>query len=158
METPIIAGLVTGTAAIVSPVTAYFVKSLFETRNWTKLRGRRKAVIGIWDGTISQETVGTPMLINIRMQFTAGGRKVKGNCQLTSPVNNRYMKLDFIGGFYHADFMKFDYLNHDNSVVQFGSAVLFLSPDGRNLTGRFAGYGSTTNSIVSGEVDLNKLS
>ena len=74
---------------------------------------------------------------------------------LFPPITGNTIKLKFVGGFLYERFIKFDYSNPDESIIQFGNTILDLSADGKTLIGKFVGFGSITNQIVSGEVKLN---
>jgi hypothetical protein len=56
--------------------------------------------------------------------------------------------------FIHDPFIKIDYRNRSDTVLQFGSCVFQLNAEGTGLVGRLVGYGSITNQIVSGEMEF----
>jgi hypothetical protein len=156
MDPTVKAAVITGVVAIVSPILTYAVTRIYDRRELGKIVGRRKALIGTWRGNIVQDNSSELGALNIDMTFTSSGKIVEGNCELIYPVGNQLIKLRFIGGFYHERFVKFDYTNPDEAVVQFGSAVMILDSTGKLLEGRYVGYGSLTNQIVSGTVVMHR--
>src|SRR5262249_13847612 len=55
--------------------------------------------------------------------------------------------LNFVGGFYHEQFVKLDYVNPDADIIQFGTYIATLNAGGKVLEGRFLGYGPDTEGI-----------
>ena len=156
METAIIVAIISGSVAIISPISTYVITRMYDRRGLGKITGRRKALLGTWKGSILQDADSEWGKMNIDMTFISNGKIVEGNCTLIYPVDNQVIKLKFTGGFYHERFIKFDYTNPDESVVQFGSAVMILDSNGKTLEGRYVGYGSITNRIVSGTVLMHR--
>jgi len=130
METPIIAAVISGIVAIVSPIITYLITRIYDRRGLGRILGRRKALIGIWKGSIVQDNDRELGAISIDMSFTSSGKVVEGNFEFVDPISNQVIKLKFTGGFYHEQFAKFDYTNADELVVQFGSAIMSLASDG----------------------------
>jgi hypothetical protein len=158
METPIIVAIISGVFGIVSPITAYVVTRIYDRRVLGKIVGRRKALIGKWKGNIVQDSDRELGEMGIDMVFTSSGKVIEGDCEFIFPEGNRVrvIKLKFIGGFYHERFVKFDYTNPEDGVIQFGCAIMILASEGKRLEGRYVGYGSITNRIVSGTVVMHK--
>ena len=157
MQSDVVAAIITASVALVAPVLTLVFKQAYDRRTLGNIKGRRKAVIGTWKGTISQEINHKLTDFNLEIIFTAGKKIVQGDAAFISPTNNELTKLKFIGGFYHDKFIKFEYKNPDELIIQFGSSILDLSADGRSLTGKFIGYGSVTNMIINGEVTLKRV-
>jgi len=156
MDTTIKAALISGGVAIVAPITTYVATRIYDRRGLGRIVGRRRALIGTWKGNILQDNsqFGEALLT---MTFSSSGKVIEGDCELIYPIENQLIKLRFTGGFYHERFVKFDYTNLDELVVQFGAAILTLAADGKSLEGRFVGYGSQTNGIVSGTVLMHRI-
>lgn len=157
MAPEVIAAIITGAVALIAPIATYFATIAYERRSIQKISGRRKSIVGNWRGNIKQSLKGAPVTIDIEMGFTAGNKIIEGNCRFLSPLDNRTTNLKFTGGFYHERFIKFDYKNEDEGVIQFGSSIIDLSADGRTMTGSYVGYGAGTNEIVTGNVILNRV-
>ena len=156
METPIIVAIISGSVAIASPLITYVVTRMIDRRKLKDITGRRKAVIGSWQGNLVQEMSGTVFTIELEMTFVAGKKTIEGRSEFYNPITNQITRLRFTGGFYHEQFVKLDYTNTDELVVQFGCSILKLSADGRSLEGSYVGYGSVTNQIVVGKVTLHR--
>jgi hypothetical protein len=61
------------------------------------------------------------------------------------------------GGFYENRFLQLEYSNDDPKKIQFGVYILELLPNADSLNGKFAGYGSTTQKIVIGDIFFSKV-
>jgi hypothetical protein len=155
MSPEIIAALIGGAGTIFAPVITVLAKNIYDRRIWGIVKGRRKAIIGTWVGSISQTIDNIPTSYNLEITFTADKKIVKGDASFISPSTGKTIKLKFIGGFLYERFIKFDYHNPDELIIQFGNAILDLSSDGKTLIGKFVGFGSNTNKIVTGEVKLS---
>jgi len=157
MQPEVVAAIITGGVAVLAPIITLVFKQIYDRRSLGNIKGRRKAVIGTWSGSIVQEIDSNVVSFNLEITFSAGKKIVQGDASFISPTNNQLTKLKFIGGFLHERFIKFEYKNPDESIIQFGSSILDLSSDGKTLNGKFIGYGSATNRIVNGEVMLKRV-
>ena len=155
MSPEIVAAIISSMVAIVAPIITLVVKNNYDRRFWETITGRKKAIIGTWVGAITQTIDNIPTSLNLEIVFTANKKIVKGDASIISPTTGKSIKLKFVGGFLFERFIKFEYKNPDESIIQFGNAILDLSADGKTLIGEFVGFGSITNQIVSGEVKLN---
>ena len=99
METPIIVAIISGSVAMVSPIATYVITRMYDRRGLGKIVGRRRALIGTWKGSISQDGDKELGAMNLEMIFTSSGKVVEGNCKLIYPVDNQIMNLIFTGGF-----------------------------------------------------------
>lgn len=158
MEPVIVAAIISGSVAILAPIITYVVTRMYDNRELRQIKGRQKAISGTWHGTIAQEIDGNLANINLSITFTAGKKIVEGIAEFISPMTGLPVKLNFTGGFHNDYFIKFDYTNPDETVIQFGSCIVRLSDDGKTLKGKYVGYGANTNQIVNGIVDLKKAS
>jgi hypothetical protein len=68
-------------------------------------------------------------------------------------INGRHFKLDCKGGSYEDRILTLQYRNTERDV---GFIMVQLSANGRSLMGKFAGYGSEAESIVSGDAKLER--
>ncbi len=122
--------------------------SLEITEHW------REALSGKWVGSIVQEIEGEKVSMPLTMTFKISGKVVKGKCKFTS-FKKEEIELSFSGRFFREQFIRFEYQNVKEKVLQFGGAVLKLSADGSTLSGRYVGYGKDLDSIVSGSVSMS---
>jgi hypothetical protein len=156
MDPAVIAAIISGSIAIVLPIITYGVTRFYDRRGMRKIEGRRNAIVGTWDGEIAQEVDGKLVSMKLGITFTAGKKVIEGTGKFINPVTNLLTELKFNGGFYHEQFVKLDFTNTDDIIVQFGCSILQLSSVGRTMQGRYVAYGSFTNLIVSGEVNLRR--
>ena len=122
---------------------------------------RRKALRGRWRGTLKQldsEVTGVEAH-TLEMSFLPRWRTVTGTAFFIATMHGTDITVDLSvrGGFLHGRFLKIDYSHSDEAHMQFGSAVLGLSDDGKALSGRYVGYGSLTKQIVTGLITLSKI-
>lgn len=121
---------------------------------------RRRALQGRWRGALKQldSDLSDVEVHTLEMSFAPRLRTIKGTAFFTATVKGTELTVDLQvrGGFLHDRFLKVDYSHSDEAHIQFGSAVLLMSDDGRSLTGRYVGYGSLTKQIVTGLITLSK--
>ena len=122
----------------------------------TKLRN--EALKGEWVGSYNQTN-----LIEGEMTFIFKKvKRIKKGEILYKPHNlaniNYYQKLSFTGGFKDNRYISLTYISSDNSKIQFGNFILELSSTGKELKGKFVGFGDESNAVISGDVLLKKIS
>jgi hypothetical protein len=147
----IIGGLATLTGVIVSPIVSKFI----ENKSFYPIsRDRRKKMAGKWKGKVNQyEKDVITRSIEVELDLTIKGKEVRG----TGMVNSEGLHQVSLKGFFRNDrFLKMDYQNDDESVVQFGCFVFGLGDDSKSLTGKFVGYGHVARKIVNGECHFEK--
>lgn len=153
--------IILGFLTLASPIIAYFAIKAYEERFLQLITSKRKeALKSIWYGTFKQAIGPNGEEINGKVKFSfTTSRKIiigKGTYIVNYGGSEISLSFNFKGGFLYDRYLRFEYYNKDPSVIQFGSAILELSPDAKKLTGRFHGYGSETKSIVYGELNLNR--
>ena len=158
MEAPVIAALVSGGFAIVAPIVTFIGTKAYETRFLDHISpGRRKALVGTWEGVAQQEfgPDGKPVNLKATMTFTTSRKLVIGEGTYRLPDDSQ-ARFRFSGGFLHDRFLRFNYTSAEAGVIQFGSIILELSPDAKEFRGRFQGFGVQTKRMVYGDVVLRK--
>ena len=127
---------------------------------------RQPKLVGRWSGTFEQpDYPGGPLSVAARVEFDRGSGALKGNARVKATLlathrsgpRDVIITFDLSGGFQHSDLIKLEYRSADPGIVQFGSMMLELNPEGTRLDGRFVGYGSISESIISGIVALTKI-
>lgn len=122
---------------------------------------RRRVVRGRWRGSLKQidSDLSDVDVHTLEMSFEPRLRTIKGTAFFIATIRGKDVTVDLRvrGGFLHGRFLKIDYSHSDEAHMQFGSAVLSLSDDGRTLSGRYVGYGSLTKQIVTGLISLSKI-
>jgi hypothetical protein len=117
---------------------------------------------GNWQGSAYQEIGpdGNPLDAKLHYSLTASRKVVRGDgtYSIRWQDKDQVRKFTASGGFLHDKFLKLDYKNIDDSAIQFGSAILELSADGKKLTGSYLGYGATSERFIYGTIELEKQS
>lgn len=159
MDMPIIKDIVVPIAVgFLAPITTYLAVRAFDRSSLLSIKGDRKAIAGDWAGKIKQELKGAPKEGNIEVRFTAKWKTIRGEAALDHPEEGKpRIKLALAGGFPYERYLKFDYKNADESVLQFGCLIAHLTPEGTRLEGRFVGYGSISRRVVYGNIFLDKI-
>ena len=123
-------------------------------------KSRSATLTGKWTGKAHQEIGpgGRPIDFDIIVYLRAENDLIQGEAFLNHAIGgNEYnWRFDVCGGFLHGQFFQMEYNNSDPAYIQFGSMVFKLSSTGRSLEGKYVGYGSITNDIVYGKMDLVK--
>lgn len=150
----IIAGIATITSAIITVLLKEYLGRRKE--NYRKQSDeRRKKISGRWNGKYQQVFEGNEVTIQINIEL-----KVLSRGAINGIGNVSYGRYSFQvnikGGFYLDDFLKLEYENSDKGIIQFGSFVLKLSSNAKEIKGHFVGYGHITEAIISGPVSLSK--
>lgn len=113
---------------------------------------------GVWKGIVHQhiyvndEPLDYP--VEFKLKVSAKGN-FNGTVTLFFPVGEFDFKLT--GGFLYERFIQFSYYGTDPGIIQFGAAVLELNASGKSMSGKWVGYGAQSQSIVDGEVLVNKM-
>jgi len=126
------------------------------------LGDRVEKILGRWTGDALQDEGPAAKPFPAKVEFTFAVEpptSVTGQGSFRGHLDRREVNTQFRfhGGFLYAQFLRFEYDPVETGTVQFGSIVLKLSSTGNKLTGRFHGYGATSERIVHGTLDLNKV-
>ena len=154
--------LIIAVATLLAPILGVFISKWLQEKDFKTIsRTRQIALIGVWEGLLKQE-VGPegPCEHKLRLTIKVSSKKIFGEISFekTAKKEVSVIKMVFSGGFLYDRFLQFNYKNTKSTIVQFGSAILELSPKGDKLKGRVVGYGATTEKIVYGGVELTKIS
>ncbi len=151
MESATLAAIISGTAAIGSPLITLAATRIYDNRKLIAVKGsRRQAIVGTWLGRSKQKHDGIDLETDVKLMITAGKKLIEGEAHFAGPITGRPTHVRFAGGFLYEQFVKLDYSNVEEHALQFGTVILLLSPDARVLEGRFVGFGAETRAIVSG--------
>jgi len=160
MNSALAAALVTGPLSVLLSfcLAHLFSKDRLQRSKITKARGL--ALTGKWRGTLTQEASSKdgPMEGELEFDLRCGRRTVRGSGVLWRSFDGHERAISFglKGGFLFERFLRMEYGNDKGHVVQFGSVVTELVSEGDRLRGRFVGYGSMSEDIVSGTISLTK--
>jgi hypothetical protein len=146
-------------AAIASVLTLLAKHWLDERDRDLVTASRRAALTGAWHGGL--ERVDTPpgeeiQVVSVELTFGTGRRAVRGTGSFTVTFEGHdvFVPLTFEGGFRHDAFLEVQYKSADAKRLQFGSVIMELSADGKQLKGAYAGFGSIADRIVLGRIIL----
>ena len=157
MDSTVLAAIIGGLCTIGASIGAVFLTRLFDNPLGFKKDRRLAALAGQWEGTVHQEG---PPTIDFRqtVYIKLAGRTVRGEGTVFSQAYMITEPFTFFGGFVHDRFLRLEYeIQNQPGSVQFGYAILDLSPDGKTLSGKFVGYGAlVTRDLVNGTTQLQK--
>lgn len=126
---------------------------------------RRTKLVGRWEGAFHEpDYPGGALSFEAEMDFESVKGPLLGRARLRTRLRGGHrggprsvdMSFDLIGAFRHSNFLKLEYQSRDAGVVQFGTMILTLNAEGSQLSGKFVGYGSVSEAIVSGVGVLTK--
>jgi hypothetical protein len=162
-------------AIIVAVITALASVAVTLITVWETIRtpthadylivGRRaKWLVGTWQGTYDQLVAPSETPLQGPLQVTIEPLNPKSQIITGSGVmefnwgtgNSEKLNFRIRGGFLYSSFLRLNYENVDKAAIQFASAVVELSKTGRELSGRYVGYGATSRAVVTGTVTLEK--
>lgn len=162
MDNKIIAAIIAGIFALVSPIVTLFVKRLLDERSFRPIsKSRRQALIGNWKGIGKQDEGpdGIPIEFPIDLDIAAGNRIVTGvfSTHLQTPQGSSIGIFELNGGFLYDKYLRLNYTAKDTSRIHFGAFVLELGSKGRTLAGKLVGYGADSEKIVFGTIEAKKI-
>jgi hypothetical protein len=155
-------GAVIGAAAtiVAVPLTVFLTRAI-DRRDLLRIDRARRALAGKWRGTLEQYDDGARdvQVLVVEMDLSVRRKRVSGTGHFVATFKGSevVVNLVFEGGFMHERFLKLEYRNDDVAAMQFGTAVLDLMPDGRELVGSYVGFGSLNRRIVTGKLIFTKI-
>ena len=162
MKASTIIGAIGIIATLCAPIVGVITVEWSKNRHLNKISEDRKAALeGDWVGTGIQE-VGPdgsgPFPTKVFARCEVSKREVVGNFNYQYELNNKRISLDMklTGGFLYDRYLRLHYNNQKATIINFGSAVLELDASAMKLSGRFVGYGSNTEGLVFGSIELHK--
>ena len=149
MEKEIVAAYIVGAAGVAAPLITYVLES---AKIPSVAKHRQVALNGLWQGRLVQRNFDQ----QIEIRLVAKSRSIKGRMKIIRDLEDgeRHVECEVSGRFYFDHYLKLDYNNTNPSIMQFGSIVLRLRPDGKELEGKYSGYGAFAQAIVSGDMRL----
>jgi hypothetical protein len=160
MDNSLVTAIITGVVAIVSPILTLIVKDRLERRQSifkAQPLARRKAISGSWAGTVYQTEgpAGPPIKFDIELDLSTDGIKVGGKGFFE--WDGRPTELQISGGYVDDSYLKLEYKDADYTILRYGTIFFQISPDARNLVGRFLGYAAERGGLIYGEVKMAKM-
>jgi hypothetical protein len=125
------------------------------------LRHNRLAAIpGKWKGTLLQDMKEAKIEeFTLEGDFEISGEKIRANFILKGNLYEGISEAKLIaqGDFVSKDFVKLDYRYTSlEQAFDFGTLVLGLQAQGREMVGKYVGYGPFSDSIIKGDIMLTK--
>jgi hypothetical protein len=116
-------------------------------------------LLGRWAGTHRQQFKGQWLTGKVELELREVGHLISGTMTVEHPEGQEKprLHLESTVTFFHDPYVKVDYRNRSETVLQFGCWVAQLDAGGSQLAGRLVGYGSITGRIVHGELSFSKI-
>lgn len=156
-ETYVVA-IIGAVATIAGPFATWGLSTWYSNRSkLTLAMSRRRAVAGEWRGMVRQANDENTEY-NIGLVLEVGRKVISGTMSFHKGDSGVFKPCDFTveGGFYHDQFLRLNYVPRDSNTIQFGSIVLCMAHNGKEMDGYLVGFGKTSGSIVSAAVTLAK--
>jgi hypothetical protein len=118
--------------------------------------GRKRALIGTWVGKVDQEMPDGMLSSDVKLEIVVTPNGIEGEGILNTSLVDYPLVLKFSCGVLYDQFVRLEYVGADPATIQFGTWVARLSASGRKIEGRYVGYGSITDKIVTGHAMLDK--
>ena len=144
--------------ALVFIVVGFYITRALEKRHLPKIAvARQKAITGKWFGVYRQEDNDNRegCELSIKMYLKAGSRSIIGT--MTVSEDTEY-EFNIEGSFYHNKYLRLNYTasGKTESAVDFGSMFLVLGDFPDKMSGKLAGYGSVSESLISGNLAIER--
>ena len=143
---------------MVGSIWGFYINGALEKRRLPKITSaRQKAISGTWVGTYKQAESKNreKQDISIKLTLNAGSRLVTGIMLVTDTAE---FQFHIEGSFYHNKYLRLNYTASGvtEDAIDFGSVFLVLGDYPNKMAGKLAGYGSISESLISGSIELNK--
>lgn len=161
MNPTIIASIIAAASTVLTPLITFFVIRAYDNKSLSIIsKDRKKTLIGMWSGLAVQDMdtrgeIEYPLTVKI----SASSKIVEAKTRIMyhDDIHNPVVEFIVKGGFSYERFLKLDYYSENRGAVHFGSMVLELSADAKELNGKFVGYGLRSQYIVTGKIQLRKV-
>jgi hypothetical protein len=145
--------------ATVTLFAGYYLNRFLDGRTLPKIgRARRKSLTGAWSGTYRQAGAGArPALsLPLKVNIKAGRRAVTGDMTVTDAEVT--FEFTIAGSFHHDEYLRltYDAVGKTEQAKDFGVVFLRLNSLANGLAGSIAGYGSVSEAMIAGSVELKK--
>lgn len=144
--------------AVASSFWGYYLHRALEKRQLPRISdARRKSITGNWAGVYYQDAneKRDAQEIRVSLELTAGSRLVTGMMRISDAAD---FQFHVEGAFYHDRYLRLNYTasGATEHAIDFGAIFLVLGDLPDKMSGKVAGYGSISESLISGVVDLKK--
>ncbi|MEJ2453645.1 MAG: hypothetical protein P8103_05755 [Candidatus Thiodiazotropha sp.] len=147
------------TLTLVGSIAGFYINRGLENLHLPKIgRTRRQAISGDWEGVYHQQAneKREAQEIVFRLSLKAGSRAIKGRLEIR---DNTDYEFDIEGAFYHERYLRLNYTAAGSSAasIDFGAMFLVLADRPDTMSGLLAGYGSLSEGLINGTVDLRRV-
>ncbi|MCF1459307.1 MAG: hypothetical protein LPH21_17695 [Shewanella sp.] len=149
--------LISGVFVIAAPVVTMLISRYLDNKKKPKISGSRsESLVGIWEGIVSQANEG--YRLGAKLNLSVKKNTVVGDLTLSQNEDEEAFFGECLveGVVFNDRYLRINYTSKNRREVQFGSCLLELDDQGKNLLGSFLGYGKMSRKIVTGEVSLSK--
>lgn len=119
---------------------------------------RLRSIVGRWSGEARQQYKGAWVSTAAQVEFREVDGFIRGYFVVDHPEGPQHptAKMEAVLTFFYDPFIKLDYKNCADAVLQFGCWVAELKAGGEAICGRFVGYGDISQRIIHGEFNCTK--
>ncbi len=147
------------TLTLVGSITGFYINRGLENLHLPKIgRKRRQAISGDWEGVYHQAAneKREAQEIAFRLSLKAGSRAIKGRLDVRDTTDYEF---GIEGAFYHERYLRLNYTAVGSSAhaIDFGSMFLVLADYPDHMSGLLAGYGSLSEGLINGTVELKRV-
>lgn len=121
--------------------------------------GRKMALVGKWGGKLNQQVDDGSVSIDTEMEMahTPSG-EIKGTWLLLGkPLIGSNILFNISCAARYDRYLKLDFVSADQMVMTFGTLMARVSANARSIDGQYVGYGSVSDKLVTGSVNLSKI-
>ena len=162
------------TTLSLGPLESSHSRARLQLEDWLKshvvprpstFTARQTGMLRRWEGVIDQpDYEGGPITSQCEITLQPDGRRLTGDGIVIVELTNAHrggpravrVALRFAGEFFHADFIVLEYRAADGASLQFGTMLLRPNAEASEMTGRFVGFGSISERIISGAILLRR--
>lgn len=149
--------IIGGIASIISAVVVLIVKHFLDIKkNASPIEDDvRTAVAGKWKGQLRQTLNSNTLLIEFQFDLKVSSLgAIEGEGSI---AHDKELYLFTVHGDYKSNrFIKLDYANKNKSIQQFGTFILEVSDNCKELDGQLAGYGPISGKVISANIHMTK--
>jgi hypothetical protein len=146
--------VVTSAVGAVFSIVTYLGTKWVDKIDYINATGTVTELNGKWRGKITQRVKGNIEELPIEFIFKTDGKTINGDSTLN--YRNTLIQLAVEGHSPVDRHMLLNYKNKDSIKMQFGAIAARVDASGLTFKGKFVGYGHINDSLVEGDIQLEK--
>ena len=146
--------VVTSAVGAVFSIVTYLGTKWVDKIDYINVAGTVSELNGTWRGKIIQKVKGSVEELPIEFVFKTEGKTITGDSTLN--YRSALIHLEVKGHSPVDRHMLLNYKNKDSIKMQFGAIAARVDASGLNFSGKFVGYGHINDSLVEGDIHLEK--